>query len=313
MNLKKPKFWDFKKPNLIAYILLPFAFLLQNLNNILRRNNPYKFKIKTVCVGNIYIGGTGKTPTTIKLYEILKKLNFKVSTAKKFYKSQVDENLILEKKTSFISGLSRKEIIKKAIKNKQNLIIFDDGLQDRSVFYDLKFVCFDAEKFIGNGLLIPSGPLRENLNSLNKYDCVFLKSNNKINNDNLDLIKKNNNKIKIFETYLKIENLKSFDLTKEYLIFSGIGNHESFKEILIDNQFNIKNEIIFPDHHNYKDHELKKIIEKAKISKLKIITTEKDYVKISKTLANDINFIDVKTYIKDEEKLTNFIKKKLNV
>ena len=47
MNLKKPKFWDYKKPNLIAYILLPFAFLLQNLNNILSRIIPYKFKIKT--------------------------------------------------------------------------------------------------------------------------------------------------------------------------------------------------------------------------------------------------------------------------
>ena len=234
MKFRKPNFWDLKKPNFLSFLLLPFTIPIIINNFLLRFKSTQKYKeLKTICIGNIYIGGTGKTPTTIKLYEILKKLNFKVSTAKKFYKSQVDENLILEKKTSFISGLSRKEIIKKAIKNKQNLIIFDDGLQDRSVFYDLKFVCFDAEKFIGNGLLIPSGPLRENLNSLNKYDCVFLKSNNKINNDNLDLIKKNNNKIKIFETYLKIENLKSFDLTKEYLIFSGIGNHESFKEILI--------------------------------------------------------------------------------
>ena len=46
MNLKKPKFWDFKKPNLIAYILLPFAVLLQYLNNFFKRNDPFKFKIK---------------------------------------------------------------------------------------------------------------------------------------------------------------------------------------------------------------------------------------------------------------------------
>ena len=73
MNLKKPKFWDFKKPNLIAYILLPFAFLLQYLNNFFSRNNPHKFKIKTVCVGNIYIGGTGKTSLSIQINKILNK------------------------------------------------------------------------------------------------------------------------------------------------------------------------------------------------------------------------------------------------
>ena len=84
MYLKKPRFWDFKKPNLIAYILLPFAFLLQNLNNILRRNNPYKFKIQTVCVGNIYIGGTGKTSLSIQLNKILSKRNIKTCFVKKF-------------------------------------------------------------------------------------------------------------------------------------------------------------------------------------------------------------------------------------
>ena len=75
MNLKKPKFWDFKKPNLIAYILLPFAFLLQYLNNFFKRNNPHKFKIKTVCVGNIYIGGTGKTSLSIQINKILNEKN----------------------------------------------------------------------------------------------------------------------------------------------------------------------------------------------------------------------------------------------
>ena len=97
MNLKKPRFWDFKEPNLIAYILLPFAFLLQNLNNILKRNNPYKFKIQTVCVGNIYIGGTGKTSLSIQLNKILSKRNIKTCFVKKFYIDQTDEQKLLEK------------------------------------------------------------------------------------------------------------------------------------------------------------------------------------------------------------------------
>ena len=85
MNLKKPKFWDFKEPNLIAYILLPFAVLLQYLNNFFKRNDPFKFKIKTVCVGNIYIGGTGKTSLSIQINKILNKKNIKTCFVKKFY------------------------------------------------------------------------------------------------------------------------------------------------------------------------------------------------------------------------------------
>ena len=71
----------------------------------------------------------------IKLYEILKKLNFNVVTAKKFYISQLDEIDILQKKTNFISSTKRKEIILKAEKNKNNIVVFDDGLQDRSISY----------------------------------------------------------------------------------------------------------------------------------------------------------------------------------
>ena len=73
MIFKKPKFWDYRKPNFISLVLLPFTIILI-INNILtniflKKNNP---KIKSICVGNIYVGGTGKTPFTIKIYQILK-------------------------------------------------------------------------------------------------------------------------------------------------------------------------------------------------------------------------------------------------
>ena len=60
--------------------------------------------------------------------------------------------------------------------------IFDDGLQERRFDYDIKFVCFDAKIWLGNGYLLPSGPLRENINSLKKYDGVFLKITDKSTN-----------------------------------------------------------------------------------------------------------------------------------
>ena len=190
MKYKKPKFWDLKKPNFISLILLPFTIPIIINNFFLKfKSSKKNKKIKSICVGNIYLGGTGKTPTTIKLYDILKKLDLKVSTAKKFYKSQFDEKIILEKKTQLLTKKSRKLILEEAIENEQDLVIFDDGLQDLSLSYDIEFVCFDTDNFIGNGRLIPSGPLREKLSSLKKYDCVFLKSDNQILPDQIDLLK----------------------------------------------------------------------------------------------------------------------------
>ena len=177
MKFKKPKFWDLNKPNFLSKILIIFTIPIIINNFLLSFKKKQKnSKIKTICIGNIYVGGTGKTPLTMKIYNICKKLNFKAATAKKYYSDQLDERKILQKNTNLITAKNRKIIIKKAIKLKYDLLVFDDGLQDRNISYDLQCVCFDVDKWIGNGNLIPSGPLREKISSISKYDAVFLKN-----------------------------------------------------------------------------------------------------------------------------------------
>ena len=315
MNFQKPKFWDYKKPNYIAYLLFPITLLI-TLNNFLLKIYPKKKsnKIKTICVGNIYLGGTGKTPTTLKLYELLKNLNFKVATAKKNYPNQQDEEMLLEKKSNLIISKERSSIITKAIENGFEIIIFDDGLQENKVDYDIKFVCFDSKSWIGNGFLIPSGPLREKIQSLTKHDGVFLKSSIKDFNssEKYSEIKNINPKIEIFNSYVFIKNKNQFNLSNKFIIFSGIGNASSFKETLINNNFNIFKEIIFPDHHEYKSEEISKIINFAKKEKAEILTTEKDYAKIPENLKDKINCIEIDLEIKEKDKLINLIKTKIN-
>ena len=313
MKLKKPKFWDFEKPNFISYLLSPLTLPIRINNLYLKYRSVKKTKkIKLICVGNIYLGGTGKTPATIKMYNICRKLNPNISTGKKFHSNQLDEEIILKNKTNLISERSRKKVVENAIKKNHEILIFDDGLQDRNLDYDIKIVCFDEKNWIGNGCLIPSGPLREKIESLKKYDIVFLKDNSLNAEKRISLIKDQNQKIKIFQTYYKVVNLEKFNLKDNYLIFSGIGNPYSFKDTLKKNNFNIVDEIIFPDHYEYKQDDIDKIKLKAKKLNAKIITTEKDYVKLSKKNIDDINFLEIDLIIKDEENLINLINPILN-
>ena len=310
--LVKPKFWDFKKPSFLSYLLLPLTIPIRINNLILKFKSKKKFKeLKTICLGNIYIGGTGKTPTTIKLYELLKN-KFKVITAKKLYLEHIDEQIILRKKTKFLSANSRLDIINMAIKNKVELILFDDGLQEKKIDYDIKFVCFDSESWIGNGFLIPSGPMREKLNSLKKYDAIILKNINSNIDGIINMIKEYNFDIPIFHTKYEIVNLKSFDMSSRYLIFSGIGTPQNFKNLLLEKNFNIVEELVFPDHHKYNKEDIDRIKSIALKSNAKIITTEKDFVKIPKELSNDFCFLNINISIKDEKKLIDFILKKIN-
>ena len=310
MYLKKPSFWD-KKISILSYLLLPFTIFVR-VNNFLnsKKKKYLSKKLKTICVGNIYVGGTGKTPTTIKLYDLIKKIK-NTSTAKKYYLNQQDEEILLKRKTKFLTASSRKSILKLAEKKNIEVLIFDDGLQDNQIDYNFKFVCFDGDLGIGNGLLLPAGPLRETINSLKKYDVVFIKKGNNLNNL-IKLIEKHNKKIKIFITDYKVSKFSKFNRSKKYLIYSGIGNPHGFAKILKQNKVKIVDKIIFPDHHSYSNQDFNFILNKAKQNNAEIITTEKDYVKVPKELQKKIKFLKVNLIIHNEKKLIKFLKLNLN-
>ena len=312
MIFKKPLFWDSKKQGIFSIILFPFT-ILTNINNFLLSisNKKINNKIFSICVGNIYVGGTGKTPLAIKLYQILNKNHKGVVVGKKFYSSHTDEINLLKKKVNTLIKNKRSLIIQEAIKKNKKIIIFDDGLQDKALKYDLNFVCFDTLNWIGNGNLIPAGPLREKINSLKKFDAVFLKNISKPNNKIIKIIKKINPKIKIFNTRYKILNFNNFSLKDKYLIFSGIGNPDSFFEILKINKFLIKDQFIFPDHYSYNDKDFLNIIERSIELNTKIITTEKDFIKIPKRYQKKIKCLKVDLEINNQKKLINFINEKI--
>ena len=165
MNFFKPKFWD-KQLTIQSIILYPFTYILDLRKLITIFIKPRKYSnIKTICIGNIYLGGTGKTPLVDFIAKIFKK-KFKTVIIKKGHASHLDETKLLRKNNKVFFAKDREKSLKDAISKKFELAIFDDGLQDFKLKYDLRIVCFSSLLLAGNELRIPSGPLREKLNNL---------------------------------------------------------------------------------------------------------------------------------------------------
>ena len=307
MNLKKPKFWDYKKPNLVAYLLFPIASAISVMSALINNSKKKKYKIKTICIGNIYLGGTGKTSLSIKLNKILISKNFKPCFIKKYYKNQIDEQKILENNGKLFLSSKRTDAIQQAENQKYNIAILDDGLQDKSIDYDLKFVCFNNVNWIGNGMIVPSGPLRENINNLKNYNHVFLIGNLE-NIDNLteEIIKFNSNINIHLATYEPI-NLNEFKKNEKYLLFSGIGNHQTFVSMVKKNGLAVLKDIEYPDHYSYTKKDINKILMEANKLNCKIITTEKDSYRINNFDENRIKIIKTELKIIDENKLLKLI------
>ncbi|MDB9698994.1 tetraacyldisaccharide 4'-kinase [Candidatus Pelagibacter sp.] len=305
MKLKKPKFWDHKKPSFISYLLLPFSITLGLITKIKSKPKFSNSKIKTICVGNIYIGGTGKTSLAIKIKEILDKNNIKACFIKKFYPNQTDEQKLLSKNGTLFSNLKRITALNKAIAEGFEVAIFDDGLQDSSIKYDLEIVCFNNINWIGNGLTLPSGPLRENINNLKSYENVFLNGNEESLITIKEQIKKINPNININSGKYTPLNINEFDENQSYLVFSGIGNHKTFIEMLKNNKLKIVSDLEYPDHYQYSKKDFDEIIINAKKHNAHIITTEKDYLRLENFDRNEIFYVKSSLDISDEKSLTN--------
>ncbi|MDA7478807.1 tetraacyldisaccharide 4'-kinase [Candidatus Pelagibacter ubique] len=305
MKLKKPKFWDYKKPSFFSYLLLPLSITIDLITKINSKPKYPNSKIKTICVGNIYIGGTGKTSLTIKIKEILDKNNIKACFIKKFYPDQTDEQKLLSKNGALFSNLKRINALDEAISEDFEVAIFDDGLQDSSIKYDMEIVCFNNLNWIGNGLTLPSGPLRENINNLKSYENVFLNGNEESLIAIKEQIKKINPNININSGKYIPLNIGEFDKDQNYLVFSGIGNHKTFVEMLKNNKLKIVSDLEYPDHYQYSKRDFDEIIINAKKFNAHIITTEKDYLRLENFNRNEILYVKSSLEISDEKSLTN--------
>ena len=307
MNFFKPKFWDKSNVSFLSILLFPIALIIEWLGLLKRAlTKTHQFSIPIICVGNIYLGGTGKTPLCIEIFSILRNLNLNPIFIRKKYDSFQDEADLQKQVGSVYQNKMRRIAVKKAVENKADVAILDDGFQDFSITKNLSIICFNEKQWVGNGLLIPSGPLRENLSGLKRAQCVVINGNKNTNIENQILNK--NKEIKIFYSKYKPQNIDKFK-NKKVIAFAGIGNPENFFNLLEDNNINIIKKIKFPDHYNYSKNELENLINKAKENNTILLTTEKDHFRINQNYKKNINCLKIIVEIKNRNQFIEEIKK----
>ena len=321
--LKTPKFWEEK--SLIAYILLPFSWIYYFFYRLrcLINFKPYRSVVPVICVGNLTIGGSGKTPVAIEIAKILneKKLNFcflskgykgKFEGVKKvnniFYNANEtgDEAILLsEYGDTFISkdrieGL--KFINNKLKEKKYDFIIMDDGLQNPTFIKDKIILVVDGKYGFGNGFILPAGALRDKVNLFKKkkIDLLIIINKDLKNIATLAAI----NSLETVETSVIVNEKNTNSKNKDFLAFAGIAHPQKFFDTLDSIPFNIKKKISYPDHYYFTPEDLKKLYAED----LNLITTKKDWVRLSEEDRAKIEYLEIELALDSKSKLKIFKK-----
>ena len=326
MYFIKPKFWDKKNNSFLSILLYPLSIIYYLISVIRKKISiPQKFNIPIICVGNIYIGGTGKTSAAIEIIKILnksKKICFLTKgygrkSKKDIYLNELnipnqntvdtgDEALLLNKYGDVYISNNRAKAINTIIKLGYDAIILDDGFQDYLIFKNLNILCFDSKNWIGNNNLIPSGPLREPLKAIKEANFIVIKGekNQIIEND----IRKISPNIEIIYAENRIENNETLK-NKNFIAFTGIGNPYSFFNTLLNNNIKIIKQIIYPDHFQFTEKNYKVLFQEAENNNCNLITTEKDWVRISKQFKDKVYYTKLSTLLIGKESLEKELKK----
>lgn len=313
--MKTPNYW--KSKNIRAYLLSPLGYLYQFATALnLAIKKPQQIEKPVICIGNLTAGGTGKTPVSISVAEILKKLgrkpffvsrgyggklhNVQVDESKHLAQDVGDEPLLLARHAPVIVNPNRYQGAKLALSDGADVIIMDDGFQNPTLKKDLSFLVFDGQFGYGNGMCIPAGPLRESLQSgLKRAQAIIIIGEDK------------HNLSETFKDYPVFKGRISAQIDKPekepIIAFAGIGRPKKFYTSLQNCGFKIYQTIDFPDHHQYTRAELLSLIEKAQQNKCLLYTTSKDFVKIPTDLKRNFKVLEISIQWEDEQKLENFL------
>jgi len=288
---------------------------------------PWQAGVPVICVGNLTVGGTGKTPIAIALGQYFSERGIAVHFITRGYGGKAamtrvdparhsatdvgDEALLLVRTAPTWTGADRRKSASKAIEAGAELLIFDDGFQNPSVAKDISVVVIDGEVGFGNGRVIPSGPLRERPGAgLARADTVIIMGDD-------------NTGAEEAAQRLKIDAMPVFRVRlmpaeagagqiggQRVFAFAGIGRPQKFFATLKQMGCDIAGSLEFADHHPYKGAEIDDIIRRANDLNAIPVTTEKDKMRISSANAASIQALAVDAVFENDAVFKSWLDEK---
>jgi tetraacyldisaccharide 4'-kinase len=306
--MKAPSFWN--SDNFFSRILSPLGWLWA-LGSILRQKTkiPYKVPIPVIVVGNIGLGGSGKTPVALALHAIFEnscylskgygrrhrdilRVNPQLHEAQRVG----DEPLILAREAPCWVSNDRVKGAKMALSQGAQCLILDDGFQDPSLHKSLSIIVVDGTIGFGNQRCFPAGPLRESLKrGLSRTDCVVIMGEDYYG------IQKYCPSIPVFHAKLVPIIDKNSIKNKKIIAFAGIAYPHKFFDTLKELGVNVIETISYEDHYFYEDSDLEKLQQQAYFRDAVLMTTEKDWVRLTKDWKNKIDYLPMKLEWQDDD------------
>ena len=319
--IKSPNFW-YQKRGLFSYALWPLGVLygaatalrLQKLEGALRANCPL------ICVGNINVGGTGKTPTTIALVERLQARGHSIVVISRGYRGseagpvlvnpmqhtakQVgDEPLLISAFCAVVVARDRRAALKLAEEQVPDVILMDDGFQSPLIHKDLSIVVVNAALGFGNGFCIPAGPLREPVNGGLKRSDIFLSIGSEDSQKTFRSQLTNSfdethvtGEVKPLHTGMNWEGLDVF-------AFAGIAHPLNFFTTLKWLGANIRGHESLSDHEPLSPALMKRLAGKAAKMNAQMVCTEKDAARLPMEYRKQVLALPVRLEISDWSKI----------
>lgn len=324
-KLKIPHFWysndkETESPTL-SKLLTPFSYLYRGLAYIDRITTlEKKSPIPVICIGNLTMGGAGKTPTSRAILELVKehgkyptpcflmrgyggnhKGPIEVDTNSHTSWDVGDEALMQARYAPVIISADRHKGALLAKKRGYDLIIMDDGFQNPKLKKDLSFIVVDGGFGFGNGMCFPSGPLREPVKQGAKRASAAI-----IINRTSDTDVKALGQLKQYNATIQVESTIATEENRNVVAFAGIARPEKFFNTLEAHGYNLYAHYSFPDHHTYTHDEIKRIESRAEEGEVGLITTEKDWVRLSESWRRKIQCLTITVKLEESFKKALF-------
>ena len=325
--MRRPKFWNTGQSCWQMKALLPAALAYQFAHQVVYLSRrPKRADVPIICIGNVTIGGSGKTPVALDIASRLESRGIIIHFLSRGYGGKHgikpirvnpihhtaryvgDEPLILAKhKTTWVTS-DRVEGARAAIKDGADIIIMDDGFQNPSLTKDLSILVFDGEFGIGNGAVLPAGPLREPLiKALARAQAAVI-----IGKDCHNLSTILTSYIPVFRARF-VHNCSEKNKHRPVIAFAGIGRPEKFFSSIKAAGHCVISEYAFPDHHYYTATQLADLRAEGRRKDAELITTEKDYFRLEINARVGITPFSVRLAWSDEAGFAKFLDQKLKV